>query len=116
HDAGAQEHVEQSLPGRGHQCGSDLADERAGGADGQRRTGQDLIERRDCDALDDDVVETVRMTDVEGRSDARVTEDRDAAGGLEHVIGPTGIGDEDEYGYVEDRIQSRADGTHLGLL
>src|SRR5699024_12397398 len=82
----------------------------------RRRTGQTMKERRDCDALEDEAVETVRMSDVEGRSDARVTEDRDAAGGLGDVIGPIGVGDEDEHGFVEDGIQARADGPHLGLL
>ncbi|GAA1527985.1 hypothetical protein GCM10009690_33430 [Brevibacterium permense] len=56
------------------------------------------------------------MTDVEGRGDARVTEDRYTTGGFEDVVGTVGIGDEDEHRFVEDRIESSADGTDLGLF
>ena len=56
------------------------------------------------------------MADVECRCDALIAEDRYAAGGLEDIGGSIGIGDVDEHGLVEDRIEARADGTDLGVI
>ena len=56
------------------------------------------------------------MSDVERRGDARVAENRYATGGLENIVGTIGISDEDEHGFIEDRIESGADGTDFGFL
>ena len=56
------------------------------------------------------------MPDVEGRGDAGVAEDRDALGGFEDVGGGLGVGDVDEDGFIEDRIESRAHRADSGLV